>query len=221
MSDPLEEAARRLDAQLEERLLAGEPALAEGLQAAADAGLPAIAVSPLQGKLLHLLARAHGSRRILEIGTLGGYSTTWLARALPADGELVTLELDPHHAEVARANLARAGVADRVRVVVGPALETLPALAGPFDLVFVDADKVNGPAYVRLALPLMPAGGLLVVDNVARRAASADRTDPDVAGTHELLDLLRDEPRLDATVLQTVGAKGWDGFALAVVAPAG
>lgn len=206
-----------LDERLEQQVLDGDDALGAALTAADDAGLPQIAVSPLQGKLLHLLARLQGSRGVLEIGTLGGYSTIWLARALPPDGEVVTLELDPHHASVARANLVQAGVADRVQVVEGPALASLAALEGPFDLVFVDADKRNGAAYVRRALELTRPGAAIVVDNVVRRAASDDLTDPDVAGTHELLQLLHDEPRLDATVVQTVGSKGWDGFVLAVV----
>lgn len=207
----------RLDAVLEQHVLRKGADLFAVTESAAAAGLPPIAVSPLQGKLLHLLARAQGARRILEIGTLGGYSTCWLARALPADGELLTLELDPHHAEVARGSLERAGVGDRVRVLVGPALETLPTLDGPFDLVFVDADKRNNRAYVEHALRLSRPGSLIVVDNVVRWVASGDVDDPDVAGTHALLQLLQDDPRLDATVVQTVGSKGWDGFALAVV----
>lgn len=207
----------RLDAALEQRVLGDGADLAAVTAAAGAAGLPPIAVSPLQGKLLHLLARAQGARRVLEVGTLGGYSTCWLARALPAHGELVTLELDPHHAEVARESLERAGVADRVRVLVGPALQTLPTLTGPFDLVFVDADKRNNRAYVEHALRLSRPGSLIVVDNVVRWAASDDVDDPDVAGTHALLELLQTEPQLSATVIQTVGSKGWDGFALAVV----
>jgi predicted O-methyltransferase YrrM len=207
-----------LDRTLERHvLLRSDAALDAVAQASADAGLPPIAVSPLQGKLLHLLARLSGARRVLEIGTLGGYSTIWLARALPDDGELVTLEVDPHHADVARGNLRRAGLAERVRVVVGAALDTMASLDGPFDLVFVDADKRNGPEYVRRALELTRPGGAIVVDNVVRRAASDDLADQDVAGTHALLQLLRDEPRLDATVVQTVGRKGWDGFVLALV----
>ncbi len=207
-----------LDAFLERHVLGDDPALEEATRAAAEAGLPPIAVSPLQGKLLHLLARMVGARRVLEVGTLAGYSTIWLARALPGDGEVVSLEVSEQHAAVARANLERAGVADRARVLVGPARETLATLTGPFDLVFLDADKASNADYVRAALPLSRPGTAIVVDNVARRAASDDTGDPDVAGTHRLLDLLRDEPRLDATVVQTVGSKGWDGFVLALVA---
>ena len=187
------------------------------------AGLPDIAVSAVQGKLLHLLARAVGARTVLEVGTLGGYSTVWLARALPSGGRLVTLEVDAHHADVARANVAAAGLADLVEVRVGPALETLPKLAseavGPFDLVFVDADKENNAAYVELALGLSHPGTVIVVDNVVRGGAvvEADHADPRVQGTRALFDYLAREPRLDCTALQTVGVKGYDGFVLALV----
>jgi predicted O-methyltransferase YrrM len=193
--------------------------LAAALAASEAAGLPAISVTPPQGKLLHLLARLRGARRILEVGTLGGYSTVWLARALPADGELVTLELDPHHAEVARANLRRAGVADRVRVVVGEALATLPTLAGPFDLVFIDADKRNSPAYFEWAVTLSRPGAVIVVDNVVRRGAVADpaSTDEAVQGGRKLMEQIAADPRVSATAIQTVGGKGYDGFLLAVV----
>ncbi len=204
---------------LEAYVLEADPSLGEATAATAAAGLPPIAVSPLQGKLLHLLARLHGARRILEVGTLGGYSTTWLARALPDDGVLLSLEVSARHAAVARENLVRAGVAEQVHVLVGPAREVLPTLTGPFDLVFLDADKAGNADYVRLALDLTRPGSVIVVDNVVRRAAAGDENDDDadVAGTHRLLRLLHDEPRLDATVVQTVGSKGWDGFALAVV----
>ncbi|HEY7592872.1 MAG TPA: O-methyltransferase [Actinophytocola sp.] len=201
-------------------LLVGEDAaLDAALEASDAAGLPQIAVAPTQGKLLHLIARTRGARRILEIGTLGGYSTIWLARALPADGELVTLEYDPKHAEVARANLARAGLADRVDVRVGAALDTLPGLAGPFDVVFIDADKPNNPEYFRHALRLSRPGSVIVVDNVVRggQVANPDSTDPSVLGTRALAELLATEPRVDATMVQTVGSKGYDGFALALV----
>ncbi|MFF9136815.1 O-methyltransferase [Streptomyces albogriseolus] len=207
------------------RLLGDDPdeALAAALRDSDAAGLPPIAVSPLQGKLLQLLARLTGARRVLEIGTLGGYSTIWLGRALPADGRLVTLEYDPRHAEVAVRNIARAGLAGRVEVRVGPALESLPKLADeqppPFDLVFIDADKANNPHYVEWALRLTAAGSLIVLDNVVRggRAADPENTDPDVVGTRAALDLFGSHPRLDATAVQTVGAKGYDGFALARV----
>ncbi|MFF9332526.1 O-methyltransferase [Streptomyces albogriseolus] len=207
------------------RLLGDDPdeALAAALRDSDAAGLPSIAVSPLQGKLLQLLARLTGARRVLEIGTLGGYSTIWLGRALPADGRLVTLEYDPRHAEVAVRNIARAGLAERVEVRVGPALESLPKLADerppPFDLVFIDADKANNPHYVEWALRLTAAGSLIVLDNVVRggQVADPENTDPDVVGTRAALDLLGSHPRLDATAVQTVGAKGYDGFALARV----
>ncbi|MEU3757345.1 O-methyltransferase [Streptomyces albogriseolus] len=207
------------------RLLGDDPdeALAAALRDSDAAGLPPIAVSPLQGKLLQLLARLTGARRVLEIGTLGGYSTIWLGRAMPADGRLVTLEYDPRHAEVAVRNIARAGLAGRVEVRVGPALESLPKLADeqppPFDLVFIDADKANNPHYVEWALRLTAAGSLIVLDNVVRggRVADPENTDPDVVGTRAALDLFGSHPRLDATAVQTVGAKGYDGFALARV----
>ncbi|MFH9179165.1 O-methyltransferase [Streptomyces albogriseolus] len=207
------------------RLLGDDPdeALAAALRDSDAAGLPPIAVSPLQGKLLQLLARLTGARRVLEIGTLGGYSTIWLGRALPADGRLVTLEYDPRHAEVAVRTIARAGLAERVEVRVGPALESLPKLADerppPFDLVFIDADKANNPHYVEWALRLTAAGSLIVLDNVVRggRVADPENTDPDVVGTRAALDLFGSHPRLDATAVQTVGAKGYDGFALARV----
>ncbi|WP_342801992.1 O-methyltransferase [Nocardia sp. No.11] len=197
----------------------GAPALA----ANAEAGLPAIDVSPPQGKFLHLLARSTGARRILEIGTLGGYSTEWLARAVGDGGTVVTLEFEPRHAKVARENLDRAGVGARVDIRVGAALDTLPEVAEdttePFDLVFIDADKVNNANYVQWALRLTRPGSVIIVDNVVRQGGLADEhsEDPNVRASHELVDLLAAEPSLDATVLQTVGAKGWDGFAYAVV----
>lgn len=201
------------------RLLAPDPVLAAALEANAVGGLPAIDVSPPQGKLLHLLARSIGARRILEIGTLGGYSTIWLARALPADGELVTCEIDPHHDEVARANLARAGLDTLVDVRVGPAVETLAGLEGPFDLAFIDADKSSNTEYFREAQRLSRPGGVIIVDNVVRggRVIDAASTHPDVAGTRRLADALAAEPGVDATVIQTVGGKEYDGFLYAVV----
>ncbi|CAM5591640.1 MULTISPECIES: O-methyltransferase [Streptomyces] len=212
-----------VDDYFTERLLGDDEALAAALRESEAAGLPPIAVSPLQGKLLQLLARLQGARRVLEIGTLGGYSTIWLGRALPADGRLVTLEYDPRHAEVAVRNLARAGLAERVEVRVGPALESLPKLADeqppPFDLVFIDADKANNPHYVEWALRLTAAGSLIVLDNVVRggRVADPGNTDPDVVGTRTALEMFGTHPRLDATAVQTVGAKDHDGFALARV----
>jgi predicted O-methyltransferase YrrM len=200
-----------------------DPALDAALAASDAAGLPPIQVTPAQGKLLHLLARLVGARAVLEIGTLGGYSTIWLARALPAGGRVVTLEYEPRHAEVARANLARAGVSDLVDVRVGAALDTLPALeregAGPFDLVFVDADKASIPEYFAWALRLTRPGAAIVVDNVVRGGAVADAGDesPDIRGIRRFAESLASEPRVSATVIQTVGAKSYDGFALAVV----
>lgn len=202
-------------------LIGADPVLDGALEASDKAGLPQIAVAPNQGKLLHLIARIHGARKILEIGTLAGYSTIWLARALPADGTLITLEYDPRHAEVATANIAAAGLADRVEVKVGAALDTLPTLTGeaPFDLFFIDADKVNNPRYFQWALDHSRPGTVIIVDNVVRsgRVVDATSTDPSVVGTRELASLLADEPRVTATMVQTVGDKGYDGFAIALV----
>jgi predicted O-methyltransferase YrrM len=187
------------------------------------AGLPAIDVSRLQGKFLHLLARISGARRILEIGTLGGYSTIWMARALPEGGRIVTLELNPHHAEIARANLLNAGLLDRVDLRVGRAINLLPALENsadaPFDLIFIDADKPSNPTYLQWALKLSRPGTAIVCDNVVRegKVTQAESAEPDVQGTRRFTELVAAEPRLSATVLQTVGVKGYDGFALAVV----
>lgn len=197
--------------------------LEEALRASERAGLPPISVSPAQGKLLHLLARMRGARAILEIGTLGGYSTIWLARALPPGGRLVTLEVNPDHARVARANLARAGVAERVELREGEALDTLAALeregAGPFDFVFVDADKPATPDYFRWAMRLCAPGAAIVVDNVVRagRVADGDSEDASVRGVRRLAEVVGAEPRVNATVVQTVGSKSYDGFLLAVV----
>jgi predicted O-methyltransferase YrrM len=192
-------------------------------QASADsqaAGLPAIAVSPLQGKQLLLLAQMQNPKKILEIGTLGGYSTIWLARALPDDGRLVTLEFSPKHAEIAKANIARAGLSHKVEIRVGPALETLPLLVaekrGPFDFIFVDADKKNNPGYFEWAMKLSRPGSVIVVDNVVRDGAVADlkNTDPDIVGIRRMHELVAAEPRVNATAIQTVGAKGYDGYTL-------
>ena len=208
-----------VDAYLAEHLLPSDPSLDDLLTASADAGLPDIAVSPLQGRLLELLARLVQAQRILELGTLGGYSTLWLARALPPGGRIVTLELDPHHAEVARSNLARAGVGDTVEIVVGPALETLPGVAGSFDLVFIDADKERSADYLAASLGKARPGALIVVDNVVRGGALADLADDDprVVGARRGVEAIAAEPRLVATGLQTVGAKRWDGMLLAYV----
>lgn len=204
-------------------LVGADPALEATLAASDAAGLPAINVAPNQGKLLHLLARMRGARQILEIGTLGGYSTIWLARALPEDGRLISLEYDPRHAEVARANIAGAGLADRVEVRVGAALESLPKLAAeqpePFDLVFIDADKVNNAAYFQWGLQLSTVGSLIVVDNVVRGGSVVDGTsdDPAVVGTRRVIEAMATEPRVSATAIQTVGSKSYDGFAFALV----
>ncbi len=187
------------------------------------AGLPAIDVSPLQGALLSLLVRMTGARRVLEIGTLGGFSTIHLARALPPGGRVVTCEYEPRHAEVARRNLDRAGFADVVDVRVGAALDTLPQLQAeggdPFDLVFIDADKPNNPHYLEWALRLTRPGSVIVGDNVVRggRVVDEESTDPTVTGTRSFLEALGEDPRLEVTALQTVGSKGWDGFVLALV----
>jgi predicted O-methyltransferase YrrM len=214
-----------VDEYLTEQLLDPDPVLAAALAASTEAGLPAIQVTALQGRLLEVLARAVGARRILEIGTLGGYSTIWLARALPAGGRLVTLEADPRHAEVARGNLARAGLADTVEVRVGPALATLPELAAgdPYDLVFIDADKPGYPDYLPWAVRLCRPGGLVLADNVVRQGAVADAgsTEPNVRGARRFLQLLGADARVAATTVQTVGSKGHDGLAIAVVLPDG
>ena len=219
----MQERWSAVDAFFADRLAPPDPALDAVLAANAAAGLPPHDVSPLQGRFLELLARMIGARRVLEIGTLGGYSTIWLARALPADGRIVTLEADPHHAAVARANFARAGLAERIELHEGPALESLAALAraraDSFDLVFIDADKPSNPAYLAHALALTRPGSVIVGDNVVRDGAVVDpgSADPRVEGVRRFTDLIAAEPRLLATALQTVGAKGWDGFALALV----
>ena len=215
----MEERWTAVDEYLAARLAPGEAALSEALAAAAAAGLPAADVSPVQGALLELLARLCGARDILEIGTLAGYSTIWLARALPPDGRLVTLEADPRHAAVARDNLARAGLAGVVELIEGPALETLPRLPGPFDLVFIDADKESSADYLALALDRSRPGMLIVADNVVRGGAlvDAESDDPRVVGMRRLVEAVAAEPRLVATGLQTVGVKGWDGMVLALV----
>jgi predicted O-methyltransferase YrrM len=200
-----------------------DEALEQAVAAAAEAGLPAIQVSPPQGRLLALLARSIGARSALEFGTLGGYSTIWLGRALPDDGRMITLEADPAYAEVARANVARAGLGETVEIRVGPALETLPELdaegAGPFDLVFIDADKANTPAYFSWSLEHTRPGGLIVADNVIRGGALIDEADDDpaIVAQRRFHEILADEPRVEATTIQTVGVKGYDGFTLALV----
>ncbi|MDQ3348185.1 MAG: O-methyltransferase [Acidobacteriota bacterium] len=217
----------RVDRYLAGQLLPDDPILSAALQASDAAGLPAISVSPTQGKLLQMLARLCGARNLLEIGTLGGYSTIWLARALPAGGRLVTLEADEKHAAVARANITRAGLDDRIEIRLGAALDTLQSLAAesrpPFDLTFIDADKVNTPAYFTWALQMSRPGSLIIVDNVVRNGAVADAStsDESVQGMRRFFDLLKREPRVSATAVQTVGAKGYDGFAVVMVGAAG
>jgi predicted O-methyltransferase YrrM len=212
-----------VDRYITDLLVPPDPALDAALQASAAAGLPAINVAPNQGKFLMLLAQIQGARNILEVGTLGAYSTIWLARALPADGHLITLEADPKHAEVARSNIARAGLAQVVELRLGPALETLPRLAaegaGPFDLIFIDADKPGYPDYFRWALKLSRRGSVIIADNVVRDGAVIDPAsdDPRVQGMRRFNELLAAEPRVSATEIQTVGSKGYDGFALALV----
>lgn len=210
-----------VDRYFADSLTPEDDSLRAAVQASRSAGLPEQQVSPPQGQLLRLLALMCGARRILELGTLGGYSTIWLARALPPDGRLITLEASPTHAEVARQNIARARLAGMVDILLGPALETLPRLAraGPFDLIFLDADKPNNPAYVEWALALSRPGTVLIFDNVVRDGAVADPdcSDPNVIGVRRTIELLAAQRRVSATAIQTVGAKGYDGFALALV----
>jgi predicted O-methyltransferase YrrM len=206
-----------------DRLIPPDPALDSALAANRKADLPAIDVTPLQGKFLELLVRISGAHRVLEIGTLGGYSTLWLARALPQDGKVITLELEPRHAEIARANLQNAGILDRVELRIGRAADLLRALvannAAPFDLIFIDADKANYPEYLDWSLKLSRPGTAIVADNVVRdgKVIEPDNPDPNIQGIRRFTDLIAAEPRLTSTVLQTIGSKGYDGFALAVV----
>jgi len=213
----------RVDDYIADRLLPPDPVLEATLAANAAAGLPAIDVSAVQGKLLNLLVAICGARRVLEVGTLGGYSTIWMARALPQHGRLVTLEYEPHHATVAQANIERAGLAAMVDIRVGKAIDTLPALfadgLGPFDFIFIDADKPSNPQYVDWAIRLSRPGTVVVLDNVVRNGAVVDEEsrDPNVQGVRAAFDMLAGDRRLSATALQTVGSKGYDGFAIAVV----
>ncbi len=213
-----------VDEYLTETLARPDAVLEAALRESEAAGLPPINVSPPQGKFLNLLARIQGARNILEVGTLGGYSAIWLARALPpGGGRLVTLEVDPRHAKVARANLALAGFANIAQVRLGRAVDTLPELvregAGPFDFIFIDADKPSNPEYFEWALKLSRRGTVIVVDNVVRKGAVANATSHDAAvqGVRRLNQMMATEPRVSATALQTVGAKGYDGFAMALV----
>lgn len=212
-----------VDEYLDGLFVPSDPALENALASSAQAGLPNIHVSPAQGKLLHVFALAHKARTILEIGTLGGYSTIWLARALPVGGRLITLEINPAHAAVARGNLEFAGLIDRVDLRIGSAIDLLPELVGvpenPFDLVFIDADKPSTPAYLSWAMRLTQPGSLIIIDNVIRKGAVADPNseDANVRGVQQALADLAHDPRVVASAAQTVGSKGYDGFALALV----
>jgi predicted O-methyltransferase YrrM len=212
-----------VDEYIDTQLVSSDPVLDAALAACTSAGLPAISVTPSQGKLLHLLARLQAAKNILEIGTLGGYSTIWLARALPANGRLITLEVDAKHLRVAIQNIARAGLTEMVELREGNALETLPELAAEgleaFDLIFIDADKCNNPKYFEWALRLSRKGSLIIVDNVVRegRVIEAESTDADIQGIRSLFEWMAAEPRILATAMQTVGSKGYDGFAIALV----
>jgi predicted O-methyltransferase YrrM len=205
----------RVDDYLVGALQPPDPALEQALAESDAAGLPQIAVAPNQGKLLMLLAQSVGARRILEIGTLGGYSTIWLARALPADGKLVSLEFEAKHAEVARKNVARAGLADRVEIRVGRGVDLLPGVEGPIDFAFIDADKAGNPDYFQGALALSRPGSLIVVDNVVRGGGVTDAAgDANIQGIRRMFEMVAAEPRVEASAVQTVGSKGWDGFCL-------
>jgi predicted O-methyltransferase YrrM len=216
-----------VDRYLSESLIPADPILEAALAANTAANLPAIDVTPTQAKLLHMFAHILGAKRILEIGTLGGYSTIWLARALPADGQLITLEFDPHHAAVARANIARAGLSQIVDLRLGPAAESLAELykegnaegTAPFDFIFIDADKRNNATYLEWAVKLSHKGTLIIIDNVVREGeiVNADSPDDNIQGTRNMFELLAANPRLTATAIQTVGSKGYDGFAIARV----
>ena len=212
-----------VDSYLAETLIPADPILEAALAANAAAELPSIDVSPTQGKFLHLLATIHGAKRILEVGTLGGYSTIWLARALPGDGKLISLEFAPKHAAVAQSNIRNAGLSNIVEIRIGAAADSLAQLhkegAQPFDMIFIDADKPNNPTYLEWAVKLSRKGTLIVVDNVIRDGAIADaeNTDPAITGTRKMFEMLAANSSLEATALQTVGSKGYDGFAFALV----
>ncbi|MEJ7901058.1 MAG: O-methyltransferase [Thermomicrobiales bacterium] len=209
-----------VDTYFHESLVGRDEPLEHALETSREAGLPEIQVAGNQGKLLSMIARIHGAGRILEVGTLGGYSTIWLARALPESGSIVTLELDPTHAAVARQNIEHAGYAGQVQIRVGRAVDSLAAMVeageGPFDFIFIDADKPGNPHYLDYALKLSRPGTLIVVDNVVRNGGVADpgSTDPNVIGVRTMIDQITADQRLDATAIQTVGGKGYDGFAL-------
>ncbi|MBD7956886.1 O-methyltransferase [Microbacterium sp. Sa4CUA7] len=221
MSEPTAAAWQRVDRYLADTLVGHDDTLEQAVADQNAAGMPAIEIAPVNGKLLHLLARMTGARRVLEVGTLGAYSTIWLARGIPADGRVVTIEAEPANAAVARANLDRAGVGERVDILLGRAAEVLPTLEGqePFDLVFIDADKESNTIYLDWAARLGRPGTVVVVDNIGRdgRVADRDTTDPQVIGVRQGLEMLADDPRFDATAIQTLDAKGWDGIAIALV----
>ena len=221
MTDPTPDGWRAVDAYFARTLVGHDPALDAAVAAQRAADLPAIEVAPVNGKFLHLLARISGAKRILEVGTLGAYSTIWLARGIPDDGTVVTIEAEPRNAAVARANLDRAGVGHKVEIKVGRGADVLPTLEGtePFDLVFIDADKESNVIYLDWAARLGHPGTVVVVDNVARGGRVADAHDPhpQIVGTRAALELLGSDPRFDATALQTLDAKGWDGVAIALV----
>ena len=223
LPQPTPAAWRSVDAYLTAMLVGDDPSLTAAISGQKAAGMPAIEVVPLTGKLLHLLVRMSAARRVLEIGTLGGYSTIWLARAVPEGGRVVTIEAETEHARVARTNVDRAGIGDRVDIRVGVAAEVLATLDGeePFDLVFIDADKQSNTIYLDWAARLARPGTVVVVDNIGRagRVADAGATEADVVGTQEALRMLRDDSRFDATAIQTLDAKGWDGLAIAIIQP--
>jgi predicted O-methyltransferase YrrM len=207
-----------VDAYIEDRLVAEDAALSAAIRDSAAAGLLAIAVSAAQGKMLHLLALSNGARRILEVGTLGGYSAIWMARALPADGQLISLEIDPRNAEVASRNVKRAGLGEQVEIKVGPAISHLPGLAGPFDMAFIDADKESNATYFDHAVRLSRKGAVIIVDNVVRNGAVTDPGgNAQVQGVRRMMDAIHKDTRISATAVQTVGNKGYDGFLMAVV----
>lgn len=219
----MEHVWEKVDEYITDKLIPKDDVLEQALTHNKQAGLPAIDVSPAQGKMLYLLAKTKNAKRILEIGTLGGYSTIWLARALEEDGELITLEADSHHVQIAQQNISRAGLSERVSILQGKALDTLSQLkeraALPFDLIFIDADKPNNPKYLKRALDFSKKGTVIIADNVVRNGAVIYDSSGDerVQGTREFFDLLKQEPRIEATAIQTVGEKGYDGFVYGIV----
>jgi len=221
MADPTPDTWRRVDAYLTELLVGHDPGLEQAVADQNDAGLPAIEVAPVNGKFIHLLARMSGARRVLEIGTLGAYSTIWLARGIPTDGRVVTIEAEPLNAELARANVDRAGVGDKVEIRLGRGIDVLPTLEGgePFDLVFIDADKESNTIYLDWAARLGRPGTVVMVDNTVRggEVANPATENPQIIGVQRGLEMLGRDPRFDATAIQTLDAKGYDGIAIALV----